>query len=77
MLFVDERGCGVSMAENAEPHSLATIGSGYPVVLVVELNAGTVRTARIAIGDRVLRPEAGWPAGGVLSAPCTVQKSFR
>jgi uncharacterized membrane protein (UPF0127 family) len=77
MLFVDERGCVVTIAENAGPLSLDTIHSRHPVVLVVELRAGTVATERISVGDRVLRPEAGWPRGGVVANPCTPSKPIR
>jgi uncharacterized membrane protein (UPF0127 family) len=38
------------------------IESGVPVALVVELKAGTVAAQSIAVGDRVLRLDAGWPA---------------
>lgn len=61
MLFVDPRGCVVTIKQNARPGSLATIGSRVPVALVVELKAGTVAASGIAIGDRVLRLDAGWP----------------
>jgi hypothetical protein len=61
MLFVDERGCIVRISENTKPGSLATIASGVPVALVVELKAGTVASQSIAVGDRVLRLDAGWP----------------
>lgn len=61
MLFVDEHGCVVSIKQDAQPGSLATIASRVPVVLVVELRAGTVAAQRMAPGDRVLRLDAGWP----------------
>jgi uncharacterized membrane protein (UPF0127 family) len=61
MLFVDARGCVVTIRERAPPHSLATIESRVPVTLVVELRAGTVASQGIAVGDRVLRIDAGWP----------------
>ncbi len=61
MLFVDQRGCVVTIKQNAKPGDLATIGSRAPVVLVVELKAGTVAAQGIAVGDRVLRLDAGWP----------------
>jgi uncharacterized protein len=61
MLFVDERGCVVTIKQNAKPGSLAQIVSRVPVVLVVELKAGTVAAQDIVIGDRVLRLDAGWP----------------
>ena len=61
MLFVDQRGCVVTIKQNAKPGSLATIESHVPVSLVVELKAGTVAAQGIAVGDRVLRLDAGWP----------------
>jgi hypothetical protein len=65
MLFVDQRGCVVTIKQNAEPGSLAAIKSRVPVSLVVELKAGTIAAQGIAIGDRVLRLDAGWPADEV------------
>lgn len=62
MLFVDARGCIVTIKQDARPGSLAQISSGVPVSLVVELKAGTVAAQAIAVGDRVLRLDAGWPA---------------
>jgi len=61
MLFVDEHGCVVTIKQNARPGSLADISSRMPVVLVVELKAGTVAAQGLAVGDRVLRLDAGWP----------------
>ena len=61
MLFVDHRGCVVTIRERAQPQSLATIDSRVPVILVVELKAGTVANRGIAVGDRVLRLDSGWP----------------
>jgi hypothetical protein len=61
MLFVDQRGCVVTIKQDARPGSLAQIVSRVPVVLVVELKAGTVAAQGIAVGDRVLRLDAGWP----------------
>jgi uncharacterized membrane protein (UPF0127 family) len=62
MLFVDARGCIVTIKQNAKPGSLAQISSVVPASLVVELKAGTVAAQTIAVGDRVLRLDAGWPA---------------
>jgi hypothetical protein len=61
MLFVDRDGCVVRVKERARPGSLETIESGRPVSLVVELNGGTAAARGIRAGDRVLRPDAGWP----------------
>lgn len=69
MLFVDQRGCVVTIKQDARPGSLATIGSRVPVSLVVELKAGTVAAQGIAVGDRVLRLDAGWPASETACTP--------
>jgi uncharacterized membrane protein (UPF0127 family) len=61
MLFVDAHGCIVTIKENAQPGSLATIESRLPVMLVVELKAGVVAEAGIRAGDRVVRIDANWP----------------
>lgn len=71
MLFVDARGCVVTIKQNAKPGSLAQIESRVPVQLVVELKAGTVAAQNIAPGDRVLRLDAGWPAD---EAACTAPR---
>ena len=68
MLFVDAQGCIVTIAQRAQPHSLATIESRVPVVLVVELKGGAVADRGIRLGDRVLRLDAGWPREP--AAPC-------
>lgn len=61
MLFVDDGGCVVKVHERARPGDLGTIEADVPVVLVVELAGGTAATLGLARGDRVVRPEAGWP----------------
>jgi len=61
MLFVDSRGCIVTIKERAQPGSLAQIDSRMPVILVVELKAGTVEQLGIKTGDRVVRVDKGWP----------------
>lgn len=61
MLFVDEGGCVVHVHERAEPGSLDTIAADQPVVLVVELAGGTAGQLGLGKGDRVVRPDAGWP----------------
>jgi len=61
MLFVDSRGCIVTIRERAQPGSLAQIDSRMPVVLVVELRAGTAEQLAIKTGDRVVRVDKGWP----------------
>ena len=61
MLFVDARGCVITIKERARPGSIEMIASGGPVTLVVELKAGIVAQSGIRTGDRVLRLDAGWP----------------
>jgi uncharacterized membrane protein (UPF0127 family) len=69
MLFVDTRGCIVTIHERARPGSLATIDSVAPVPLVVELKGGTIAARGIRTGDRVLRLDAGWPDKGANCPP--------
>lgn len=54
MLFFDAEGRIVHVAANAEPHSLATIGSREPAMGVIELNAGTAAKLHIRPGARVI-----------------------
>jgi uncharacterized membrane protein (UPF0127 family) len=68
MLFVDAGGCVIRVHEQARPGDLTSIESGGPVVLVVELAGGTAATLGLARGDRVVRPDAGWPRD---PWPCT------
>ena len=68
MLFVDAGGCVVRVHERARPGVLTSIESGSPVVLVVELAGGTAATLGLARGDRVVRPDTGWPRD---PRPCT------
>lgn len=63
MLFVDGLGCVVHVHERAQPGALDTISADAPVVLVVELAGGTAANLGIKAGDRVVRPDAGWPRG--------------
>jgi uncharacterized protein len=56
MLFVDEDGIIINVAENTTPYSVDTISSAGPVRAVIELNAGQVATNGIAAGDRVTHP---------------------
>lgn len=68
MLFVDDGGCVVKVHQRARPGDLTSISAGAPVVLVVELAGGTAATLGLAAGDRVVRPDAGWPEA---PRPCT------
>jgi uncharacterized protein len=56
MIFIDERGAVVNVAENTVPLSLVTISSHGPVLAVLEVNAGTVARLGVRPGDRVLHP---------------------
>lgn len=68
MLFVDDDGCVVKVHERARPGDLSAIEAGAPVVMVVELAGGTAATLGLAKGDRVVRPDSGWPRN---PRPCT------
>jgi hypothetical protein len=61
MLFADESGCIVKVEREARPQSLDTIATRLPVAVVVELKGGTAKALGIDVGDRVVRPDAGWP----------------
>lgn len=53
MIFIDERGEIVNIAENTEPLSERSVPSGRPVLGVLEVNAGISRKYGIKAGDRV------------------------
>ncbi len=53
MIFIDEHGVVVNIAQNTEPQSLATISSDGPVLAVLEVNAGTAARIGLRRGDRV------------------------
>ncbi|MFO1393737.1 MAG: DUF192 domain-containing protein [Steroidobacteraceae bacterium] len=61
MLFVNADGCVIKVKHDAQPQSLATIAADGPVALVVELKGGAATALGIGLGDRVRRPQAGWP----------------
>ena len=56
MIFIDERGAVVNVAENTVPLSPATISSNGPVLAVLEVNAGTAARLGVRPGDRVVHP---------------------
>jgi uncharacterized protein len=56
MIFIDERGAVVNIAENTVPLSSATISSHGPVLAVLEVNAGTAARLGVHPGDRVVHP---------------------
>jgi uncharacterized protein len=53
MLFIDDNGTVVAIAEDARPGSLRLVGPGFPVSSVLELNAGVVKELGIKTGDKV------------------------
>lgn len=53
MLFIDDAGVIVGIAENAEPMTLTSRSVGKPSRYVLELNAGTSRRRGLAAGQRV------------------------
>lgn len=54
MVFIDERGVIVNIAENTQPLSHETLSSRGPVLAVLEVNAGTAARLGMRPGDRVL-----------------------
>jgi len=54
MLFIDERGTVINIAERTQPMSLDVISSAGPVLATLEVNAGTAARLGIRPGDRVL-----------------------
>ncbi|HTV44476.1 MAG TPA: DUF192 domain-containing protein [Stellaceae bacterium] len=59
MLFVDQHGRIVNIAQRAVPESDQTIAAAAPVRAVIELNGGTAERLGIKPGDRVLYPIFG------------------
>jgi uncharacterized protein len=53
MLFLDETGTIVAIAENARPGSERLISPGFPIASVVELNGGLTKELGIKTGDKV------------------------
>lgn len=53
MIFIDQRGQIVNIAENTEPLSERSVPSAGPVLGVLEVNAGMSRKLGIKPGDRV------------------------
>jgi uncharacterized membrane protein (UPF0127 family) len=56
MLFIDDKGVIVDIAERAVPGSLAVITASRPARAVLELNGGTASHLAIHRGDRVIHP---------------------
>lgn len=59
MLFIDERGLLVGIAENTMPQSLDVISSSSPVHYVLEINAGQVAKHGFKTGDILAHPSIG------------------
>ena len=53
LLFIRE-GRIVSFAENAKPHDESGLPSGKPADMVLEVNAGWVKTHGVGVGDAVI-----------------------
>lgn len=56
MIFIDERGAVVNIAEKTVPLSMAAISSNGPVLAVLEVNAGTADRLGVHPGDRIVHP---------------------
>lgn len=54
MLFIDQRGYIVYIAENAVPYSTDLVGPNMPVKAVLEIPGGTVKSLELKEGDRIL-----------------------
>jgi hypothetical protein len=53
MLFLDDDGAILAIAENARPGSTRLITPGFPISSVLELNAGVVKELGLKTGDKV------------------------
>jgi hypothetical protein len=56
MLFIAGDGRIMHLHHNAQPHSLAPIGSKVDVTAVLEINGGLARRLGIHVGDLILHP---------------------
>jgi len=59
MIFIRADGTVANVHQNAVPHSEKVIGSGEPVLYVLELNGGIAEKVGIKPGDRVMHPIIG------------------
>jgi uncharacterized protein len=53
MLFLDEKGTVLAIAENARPGSTRLISPGFPIASVLELNGGIAKELGLKPGDRI------------------------
>jgi uncharacterized protein len=58
MLFINQQGYIVKIAENTKPKSLKPISSDYPVTMVLEVPGGTVKELGIQISDQISYQDA-------------------
>ena len=56
MVFLDDKGIIVSIAENTVPYSTKIVSSHVAAAFTIELNAGEVRKNDIKIGQKVVHP---------------------
>lgn len=56
MIFIRADGTVANVHRNAVPHSERVIGSGEPVLYVLELNGGIAEKIGVKSGDRVIHP---------------------
>ncbi len=59
MIFIARSGTVVGIAHDTEPLSERIVASGAPAYAVLEVNAGTVRTVGLGIGDKIRHPLFG------------------
>lgn len=57
IIFIDEVGRIIRIAERTIPESTQSIPSGGPVKAVLEINAGVSERLGIAVGDQVYHPD--------------------
>ena len=59
MIFADDRGKVIAVAEDTVPFSTDTISVNEPVRAVLEVNAGTARRIGLKPGGRLIHPLFG------------------
>ena len=53
MLFLDDKGVVIAIAENARPGSTRLISPGFPIASVLELNGGIAKELGLKPGDKI------------------------
>ena len=56
MIFIDPNGLIKKIHENAEPKSLKSIDSEFPVSAVLEINGGRAKALGLTVGDKIIHP---------------------